>query len=161
MNAVATSTADDNGTYGSDSDSNSDDFLENYQPISTFDNGGGSEDEDGEGDSSDLDLVRNFHHLPNGLSSLDLNNDDHEDDEDEEEEEEDAIAVTESERALELAFREDERRRDAPFTAENAARVMEVMRQVSIGGSGPDWAVQVPEDQWIDRLRRLRQPSSN
>ncbi|KAL6506446.1 hypothetical protein OROGR_024627 [Orobanche gracilis] len=159
MNAVATSAADDNGTCESDSDSNSDDFPENYQPISTFDNGGGSEDEDGEGDSSDPDPVRNFHHLPNGLSSLELNNDDHGDEEEEEEKEE--IAVTESERAIELAFREDERRRNAPLTAENAARVMEVMRQVSIGGGGPDWVVQVSEDQWIDRLRRLRQQSSS
>ncbi|KAI3461683.1 hypothetical protein Pfo_018346, partial [Paulownia fortunei] len=153
----------DNGVCGSDSDSTSDDSPEYYQPISTVDSGGGGgiEEEDDEGDFSDQDLNHNFHQLPNGwvvengISSLDLS-DEYDKDEDEEEEEE----ATESERAIERAFREDERRRNAPLTAENAVRVMEAMRGVSFGGGAPDWTGEVPEDQWIDRLRRLRRPSS-
>ncbi|KAL0378679.1 UNVERIFIED_CONTAM: hypothetical protein Sradi_3173400 [Sesamum radiatum] len=57
----------------------------------------------------------------------------------------------ELERAIERSFREDERRRNAPLTAENAVRLMEAMRGISLGGGAPDWAGQVPEDQWIDR----------
>ncbi|PPD66692.1 hypothetical protein GOBAR_DD36426 [Gossypium barbadense] len=56
------------------------------------------------------------------------------------------------------AFREDERRRNAPLTAENAMRVREAMRGVAFAGLTPDWANQIPEDRWIDQLRRLRQP---
>lgn len=63
-----------------------------------------------------------------------------------------------SDTAIRRAFREDESRRNAPLTAENAMRVREAMRGVSFAGLAPDWAHQVPEDQWIDRLRRLRQP---
>ncbi|KAK6163281.1 hypothetical protein DH2020_000145 [Rehmannia glutinosa] len=142
---------------GSSSSFDSDDLPEYYQPISTVDNGGSGEDEDEdeEGDFSDQNPSHNFHQLPNGwtengVSSLDLI------DEDEEEEE----MATESESAIERAFREDERRRNAPLPAENAVRVMEAMRRVSFGGSAPDWAGQVPDDQWIDRLRRMRRPTS-
>ncbi|KAK6142046.1 hypothetical protein DH2020_013875 [Rehmannia glutinosa] len=156
MNAVAIS-AEDNGVPGSDSDTNSDELPEYYQPISTVDNGGGGdEDEDEEGDFSDQNPSHNFHQLPNGwaenggVSSLDLS--------DEDEEEEDM--ATESESAIERAFREDERRRKLPLPAENGIRVMEAMRRVSFGGSAPDWAGQVPDDQWIDRLRRMRRPTS-
>ncbi|KAK6145234.1 hypothetical protein DH2020_022054 [Rehmannia glutinosa] len=157
MNAVATS-AEDNGVCGSDSDTNSDDLQEYYQPISTVDNGGGEdedEDEDEEGDFSDQNPSHNFHQLPNGwaengVSSLDLSDDGEEEEE----------LATESESAIERAFREDERRRNAPLPGENAIRVMEAMRRVSFGGSAPDWAGQVPDNQWIDRLRRMRRPTS-
>ncbi|KAL3616218.1 hypothetical protein CASFOL_039608 [Castilleja foliolosa] len=152
MNAVVTSGAVDNGVYGSDSDSNSDDLPEYYHPISTAEN---NVDED-EGDPSDLDLNHRFHQLPNGLSPLDLSDDD--DLEDDEEEE--AVEATESERAIERAFREDERRRTAPLPADNAVRVMEAMRRISFGGDTPDWAARVPEDQWIGRLRSLSRSSN-
>jgi solute carrier family 25 iron transporter 28/37 len=56
------------------------------------------------------------------------------------------------------AFREDESRRNAPLTPENATRVMEAMRGVSLGSFVPDWAGGVGGEQWIDELRRLRQP---
>ncbi|KAL8027047.1 hypothetical protein ABFS82_14G067500 [Erythranthe guttata] len=148
MNAAAASEAH-NGAYESDSESNSDDSSEYYQPISTAD---GEDDE--ETNASDR-LPNGW--VENGLSSLDLT-----DEEDEEEE------ATESESAIERAFREDERRRSAPLTEENAVRVMDAMRGISFGGSGggggaaaPDWAGQVPDDQWIDRLMRLRRPSSS
>ncbi|KAK4407749.1 hypothetical protein Sango_0355900 [Sesamum angolense] len=163
MNAVTTSDDPDNGVCGSDSDANSDDSPGYYQPISTVDSGGEDEDHDRDRVFSDQDPNPNFFHLPNGwvengVSSIDLSDKDHESDgEEEEEEEEEAM---ESERAIERAFREDERRRSAPLTAENAVRVMEAMRGISFGGGAPDWAGQVPEDQWIDRLRRLRRPSS-
>lgn len=153
MNAVATSAAE-NGLCESDSDSNSDDSPEYYQPLSTT----GENEEEEEGDVSDQDPNHNFHRLPNGwvengVESLDLSD---KDDEGEEE-------AMESERAIERAFREDERRRNAPLPAENAVRVMEAMRGFSLGGGGaaPDWAAQVSEDQWIDRLLRLRRPSSS
>ncbi|KAL7081960.1 hypothetical protein ACP275_14G071100 [Erythranthe tilingii] len=157
MNAAAASEAH-NGAYESDSESNSDDSSEYYQPISTAD----GEDEE-ETNASDQDPNLNFHRLPNGwvengLSSLDLTN----------EEEEDEEEATESESAIERAFREDERRRSAPLTEENAVRVMDAMRRISFGGGGgggaaaaPDWAGQVSDDQWIDRLMRLRRPSSS
>ncbi|KAL0378601.1 UNVERIFIED_CONTAM: hypothetical protein Sradi_3165600 [Sesamum radiatum] len=155
MNAVTTS---------SDPDANSDDSPKYYQPISTVDSGGEDEDHGRDRVLSDQDPNPNFYHLPNGwgwvengVSSLDLSDKDHESDEEEEEEEEEAM---ESERAIERAFREDERRRNAPLTAENAVRLMEAMRGISFGGGAPDWAGQVPEDQWIDRLRRLRRPSA-
>ena len=60
--------------------------------------------------------------------------------------------------AIRRAFREDESRRNAPLTPENAMRVREAMRGVSFSGLTPDWANQVTEDRWIDQLRRLRQP---
>ncbi|XP_047954773.1 uncharacterized protein LOC125200960 [Salvia hispanica] len=158
MNASADS-HEDNGVCGSDSDSNADDSSDYYQPISSVDNGAeDSDDTAGEGDLSDRDPNSTFHQLPNGwlengVSSLDISDDD--DDAEKEVEE-----ATESERAIERAFREDEARRNAPLTAENTGRVMDAMRQISFGGGAPDWAGQIPEDQWIDRLRRLRPPSS-
>ncbi|KAK6163589.1 hypothetical protein DH2020_000453 [Rehmannia glutinosa] len=92
---LATS-AEDNGVCGSNP--TSDDLLEYYQPISTVDNGGG-DDDDEEGDCSDQNPSHNFYQLPNGwaengVSSLDLSDDDHED------EEEDELAM-ESESAIE------------------------------------------------------------
>lgn len=58
------------------------------------------------------------------------------------------------------AFREDESRRNAPLTAENASRVMDAMRGVRFAGSAPEWADQVGEDRWVDGLRRLRGEST-
>ncbi|KAL6200420.1 hypothetical protein ACLB2K_030201 [Fragaria x ananassa] len=55
------------------------------------------------------------------------------------------------------AIREDESRRNAPLTPENATRVMEAMRGISFAGVAPDWADRIPEENWMDRLRRLRQ----
>ncbi|WOL14803.1 hypothetical protein Cni_G23584 [Canna indica] len=84
-----------------------------------------------------------------------------------EEEVDDGEAEEEEERARQLeasistAFREDDRRRSAPLTPENAARVLDAMRGVAFRGVPPDWADQVPEDQWVDRLRRMRGESSS
>ncbi|PPR90513.1 hypothetical protein GOBAR_AA30169 [Gossypium barbadense] len=66
--------------------------------------------------------------------------------------------VNRVENGISRAFREEERRRNAPLTAENAMRVREAMRGVAFAGLTPDWANQIPEDRWIDQLRRLRQP---
>ncbi|XP_051143530.1 uncharacterized protein LOC127259954 [Andrographis paniculata] len=162
MNAVADA-AVYNGAYGSDSDASSDDSPEYYQPISNVEIG--DDDEEGEGEAEDLsngDLNPNFHHqllpngwMENGLSPLDLRSDDNE------AEEEAAAEAIESEMAIERAFREDEMRRAAPLPAEAAVRVMEAMRGVSFSGGAPDWARQVPEGEWRDRLRRLRtEPSA-
>ncbi|KAE9598649.1 hypothetical protein Lal_00022531 [Lupinus albus] len=141
---------------GSDSDTNSDESQEYYQPISAVDDGDGNSD----GEHGD-----EFNQLPNGycvhdgaengISYLDLNDsvehksDDEEEGEDEEERTRDA--------SIRRAFREDENRRSAPLTVENATRVMEAMRGVSFCGVAPDWVAEFPEDRWIDQLHRLRQ----
>lgn len=88
--------------------------------------------------------------VENAVSSLRLN-----EDEDEERMRE------ASDSAIRMAFREDETRRNAPLSPENAMRIMEAMRGVSFGGVAPDWTRIVSEDRWIDQLRRLRQTPSS
>jgi hypothetical protein len=152
------------GANGSDSETNSDETQEHYQPISAV---GYDDDEDSDRGSSDEDghhglangayYTRSEEVAENGIASLQVNdNVEEKSSEDEAEEEEEVREAPDSE--ILRAFREDESRRNAPLTPENATRVMEAMRGVSFGGVAPDWAGQVPEDQWIDRLRRLRQP---
>ncbi|RVW56853.1 hypothetical protein CK203_078525 [Vitis vinifera] len=164
MNGMSNPTTDfmEGNGGGSDSDTNSEDSPEYYQPISAVDSDGEASDqvnsdEDHEEHASD---ASDFHRLPNGycghvaengVSSLNLNDDV------EEEHEEERMRET-SDSAIRRAFREDESRRNAPLTPENAMQVMEAMRGVSFGGLAPDWAGHVPEDRWIDQLRRLRQP---
>ncbi|XP_042510387.1 uncharacterized protein LOC122085857 [Macadamia integrifolia] len=165
---------------GSDSDSNcTDDPPDYYQPISAVDDQEDVSDQenstDDKGDhdpgTSHFDSFRpgnpnidqfsngfvNVHRAENGIAALQLNGDAHGSDDDEEEEE----RMTEaSDSEIARAFREDESRRNAPVTPENAMRIMDAMRGVSFGGVTPDWASQVPEDRWVDQLRRLRQPPS-
>lgn len=150
------------GANGSDSETNSDETPEHYQPISAV---GYDDDEDSDRDSSDEDrhhgltngayYTRSEEAAENGIASLRVN-DDVEEKSSEDEVEERIGEASDSE--ILRAFREDESRRNAPLTPENATRVMEAMRGVSLGGVAPDWADQFSEDQWIDRLRRLRQP---
>lgn len=73
-----------------------------------------------------------------------------------EEAEEEEERVRQLEASISRAFSEDERRRSAPLTPENTAMVVDAMRGVAFPGIPPEWANQVPEDQWLDRLRRLR-----
>lgn len=151
---------------GSDTDSDPDETPDYYQPISAI-------DEDGSGSDSDqIDYHRNsasgLHHLPNGflgengVASLSINEaavdqkSSEEGEEEDDEEEERSIGASNS--AILRAFQEDESRRSAPLRPEDALRVMEAMRGVSFGGLAPDWAQRVPEDQWVEQLRRLRQP---
>ncbi|EEF36033.1 conserved hypothetical protein [Ricinus communis] len=75
--------------------------------------------------------------------------------EEEEDEEEERVREA-SESAILRAFREDENRRNAPLSQENATRVIEAMRGISFSDYTPDWAGRVPQDQWIHRLRALR-----
>lgn len=136
---------------GSDSDVNSDDATEYYQPISAVDDDG----------SSDGENANDFHQIPNGytahggaengISMLDLNDD---------EEEEEERSGEEVENEIQRALREEERRRIAPLTAENATRVMEAMRGISFAGEAPRWVSEVPEERWIDQIRRRRQSSN-
>lgn len=148
------------GTQGSDSDTNSDEAPENYQPISAvdYDNGEVSSDDDPASGLTNGGYCAQSEEAENGISSLQINAEveekSSEDDGDDGEEERMREAY---DSAVLRAFREDESRRNAPLTPENAMRVMEAMRGVSFGGVAPDWAGRVPEDQWIDRLRRLRQ----
>ncbi|XP_048136048.1 uncharacterized protein LOC125315390 isoform X1 [Rhodamnia argentea] len=160
MNAVPFTSPnhmDENGR-GSDTDSNPDESPEYYQPISAA-------DDSDSGSDSPVDFPQrlpNGYCVENGVSSLSVNDgfeltssDDDGDDEGEEEEERAREAY---DAAMSRAFREDETRRNAPLTPHDGTRVMEAMRGVSFGGLAPDWAQSVPEDQWIERLRRLRQP---
>ncbi|KAA8543702.1 hypothetical protein F0562_021552 [Nyssa sinensis] len=161
MNAVSNSAAElmEENAGGSDSDTNPDESPEYYQPISAGDDV--DEDLSDEADSvGNSDENSNFHRLPNGygpvengISSLDLS--DEEEPEGDEDEEEDRTTEA-SNSAILRAFGEDESRRNAPLTPENAIRVMDAMRGISFGGVTPDWADRVPEDQWIHQLRRLR-----
>ncbi|KAK2642927.1 hypothetical protein Ddye_024690 [Dipteronia dyeriana] len=161
MNAASTDFNQEiNG--GSDSDTSLDDTPEYYQPISAVD----QNDEDSDLDVANSDVGdSDGHNLPNGyhvveeaedrMSSMHINDDVSEEksgtSSEDEVEEHDESAVT-------RAFREDENRRNAPLTPENATRVMDAMRGVSFSGSAPDWINMIPEDRWMDQLRRIRQP---
>ncbi|XP_054818404.1 uncharacterized protein LOC129317970 [Prosopis cineraria] len=145
----------------SDSDTSPDEAPEDYQPISNVPD---DEDRGGSDVNSNEEHSYHFHQLPNGycsygtvngMSSLVLN--DVVEQMSGEDEEEERMREA-SERAIRRAFREDENRRNQPLSAENATRVREAMRGVSFGGIVPDWAAHVPEDRWIDQLRRSRQP---
>ncbi|XP_009588455.1 uncharacterized protein LOC107771965 [Nicotiana tabacum] len=176
MNAQLNSTPSfiqENGS-GSDSDTNADDSPEYYQSISST-----ADDDDAQisdqrpnpvqsSDDEEPDESNHFHRLPNGyarceengISSLDLSDGEEDECKSEVEEEEEGIRAA-SDNAVQRALREDESRRNAPLTAENATRVMEAMRRVSFGGVAPNWTSEVPEDQWIVHLRRLREPPAN
>ncbi|CAK7330417.1 unnamed protein product [Dovyalis caffra] len=164
----------------SDTETNPDDTPEYYQPILSVDFDDHDEYYRSDQSNSDEEHHNNSHfsdspHLDNGhctreaedgISTLNLNDDaerkssSSSDDEDEEELEAER-AVEASNTAISRAFREDDSRRNTPLTPENATRVMEAMRGVSFGGFVPDWVGQVSEEQWIDQLRRLRQPPGN
>ncbi|KAM7522027.1 hypothetical protein LguiA_011929 [Lonicera macranthoides] len=157
MNAVSNTSTDfiQENAGGSDSDTNTEETPEYYQPISA----GGVDDEDLSDQDSDDDRDPNFHplsngYVENGISALDLSDEE----QDEHEHEEEEIMREASDSAMIRAFREDESRRNAPLPAENAVRVLEAMRGISFVGSAPDWANRVPEDRWIDQVRRLRRP---
>ncbi|XP_020210981.1 uncharacterized protein LOC109795840 [Cajanus cajan] len=155
MNGGTIDFIEDNGN-GSDSDANSDDAPEYYQPISAVDDDGSSDGEHG-GEFGQLPNGFAVHGVAeNGISSLDLSDGVEKSSSDEEEEELDERSEEEIERAL----REEENRRNAPLTAENATRVMEAMRGVSFVGVVPDWAARDPHDQWINQLHRLRGSSN-
>ncbi|KAM7259668.1 hypothetical protein ACFE04_015409 [Oxalis oulophora] len=144
MNAVVVSASNntdliqENGNE-SDTDSNPDDAQSDYyQPISSVD--------DGEEESYN-------HTLPNGIASIVMNDDGSEEEEDEEEEE----VIVRREEAMRRAFNEDEERRNAPLTIDNAERVREAMRSVSFAaGFAPHWS----QANWIDGLTRLRRPTT-
>ncbi|XP_044469675.1 clumping factor A isoform X2 [Mangifera indica] len=133
---------------GSDSETNTDDTPEYYQPISAVD------DSDSDSDSSIHSLPNGYYVnvTENGVSRMDLNEEKSGSEDDEEER-----MREESETAIVRAFREDENRRNAPLSEENATRIMEAMRGVSLGGLAPDWINRVPEHRWMDQLRRIRQ----
>ncbi|KAG9445313.1 hypothetical protein H6P81_016653 [Aristolochia fimbriata] len=97
-------------------------------------------------------------HAENGIHLLHVH-DDGEVDERETDEEEKGSEVSES--ATLTAFREDESRRNAPLTPENASRIMDAMRGVVFHGGAPDWVNQVSEEQWVNRLRVLRGETSS
>lgn len=94
------------------------------------------------------------------MSSLDLNDDTEQSKSSSEDEEDEIMTTSEApDSAIMRAFMEDENRRKAPLTPESAMRIREAMRGISFGGTTPAWVERVPEDGWMDRLRRLRQSS--
>lgn len=152
----------------------------NYQPISAFDDGSDSDDLGRRTNDAASPIPSNgvgvslFHFqnpnprffildVDSALTAMDLNGiggsrggyvgGAEEDPESEEAEEEERMRQLEA--SISRAFSEDEKRRSAPLTPENAAMILDAMRGVIFQGMAPDWAVQVPEDQWVDRLRRL------
>ncbi|KAJ9167437.1 hypothetical protein P3X46_022091 [Hevea brasiliensis] len=161
MNATSFSTPRPNfieDNSGSDSDTNRDAAPQHYQPISAIDV---DDDEDGSSDQGNSDEEYHSYsrgEAENGISSLHINGDMEQKSSSSDEEEAEERVTEASDSAILRAFREDENRRNAPLTAENARRVREAMRGISFGGSAPDWAGRVPEDEWINQLRRLRQP---
>ncbi|PIA37490.1 hypothetical protein AQUCO_03000221v1 [Aquilegia coerulea] len=159
MSISANNFVQENADSDSEGNSDNDDGpIDYYQPISAVED----DDNDQQSNGGDFNSLSTNSENPNfhvGLSNgddrrIDLN----EDDESAEEEE-----MRRRAEAAERAFREDENRRNAPLSAENATRIMDAMRGISLGSgfTPPDWANRVPEDQWIDQLRRLRvQPPS-
>ncbi|KAM0953803.1 hypothetical protein DsansV1_C01g0003841 [Dioscorea sansibarensis] len=141
--------------YHQDSDVDSDGSVEDayYHPISADSDDGGDLEN---GHPSSSVLPPNVHDPNNGyqIGSLDLNGEG--DGESEEEEE----MEREREASISRAFLEDEGRRSAPLTEENAARVLEAMRGVVFPGVVPDWAGEIAEERWVDQLRRLRGESA-
>ncbi|KAL5747099.1 hypothetical protein ACOSP7_024097 [Xanthoceras sorbifolium] len=161
MNAAASTDFNQEINGGSDSDASLDDTPEYYQPISAVDH----DEEDSDLDPVNSDVCNTDSHiLPNGyhdveeaedgVSSMHINDDVPEEKSSSSEEEEEEY----DESAIARAFGEDENRRNAPLTPENATRVMQAMRGVSFGGSAPDWINRIPEDRWMDQLRLIRQP---
>ncbi|KAL4189593.1 hypothetical protein AMTRI_Chr08g207930 [Amborella trichopoda] len=73
-----------------------------------------------------------------------------------EEEEKDEREINASESAISTAFQEDEERRNAPLPAERSSAIIDAMRGVSFHGSPPPWVDRVPEDRWLEILRRSR-----
>ncbi|KAH7677709.1 hypothetical protein IHE45_07G101100 [Dioscorea alata] len=98
--------------------------------------------------NSNPDLLHRY--AMNGVAGLDLNEEGDGESEEEEEREQ------EREASISMAFREDESRRSAPLTEENAARVLEAMRGVVFPGVVPNWAGEIAEERWVDQLRQLR-----
>ncbi|OVA02799.1 hypothetical protein BVC80_9093g155 [Macleaya cordata] len=146
----------------SDSEANSDDGPDYYQPISDVVDDEEADDEEADNSDHAFDSLAsenpNFQSfsnghigVQNGIYTLDLNDD---------EEEEEEMMGEDPDSAISRAFREDESRRNAPLTPENSTRIMDAMRGISLEGFAPDWTAQVPEDRWIDQLRRIRQPPS-
>uniref|UniRef100_A0A7N0V9Q0 Uncharacterized protein n=1 Tax=Kalanchoe fedtschenkoi TaxID=63787 RepID=A0A7N0V9Q0_KALFE len=141
----------------SDTDSNPDDEMpEYYLPISGFEEEDDADAEIGfvqvsaDGEQVSYSLQNGYaEEAVRGISSIHINGGDRSEEEEE---------VSDSE--ILRAFSEDESRRSAPLPAETAMRVIEAMRGVSFAGVAPDWANQVPEDQWIHQLRRIRESSS-
>lgn len=168
MNAASISSnnliADNAGD--SDSDTNSDEGADYYQPISSID-----DNEDGD---ANIPIINGYHYqsdvlnqhnslsnghdysaaAENGVRSLNLS----EDEERESDEEEEERRRAELESAMRRAFQEDESRRNAPLPEDSAVRVMDAMRSVSFSGLPPDWVRDVPEDRWVQQLQQLRQP---
>ncbi|KAK8939675.1 hypothetical protein KSP40_PGU014058 [Platanthera guangdongensis] len=131
----------------SDSESDDADADQSYLPISSYED----DDPDELGNTDDPHVAANGssfeHHINPNLNGYSWSVGS--DDEDEAREREASIA---------RAFCEDDRRRNAPLSSENTARILSAMRGISFPEYAPDWAA---EDRWLNQLRRLRgEPAS-
>ncbi|KAG0499002.1 hypothetical protein HPP92_003693 [Vanilla planifolia] len=150
---------DNNSAEDSDSDYDAAGNTLYYSPISSGDSQdaeqlGGNSYFVSNGGNHSLDPNTCSNHLPeNSIAALDLY--DYASNDGSDEEDDDAIA-RERESSILRAFREDDSRRTAPLPPGNAARILSAMRGVTFPGYTPEWADRVPEDRWVDHLRRLR-----
>ncbi|KAF5185698.1 serine/threonine-protein kinase rio2 [Thalictrum thalictroides] len=160
MSISANNFVQENADSDSEGNSDNDDGpADYYQPISAVDDNQEDEDDnDKKSDGGDFNSSSTNSENPNCRDVLSNGHGRRIDLNEEEDESADEEEVRIRAEAAERAFREDENRRNAPLPAENATRIMDAMRGISLGSgfTPPDWANRVPEDQWIDQLRRLR-----
>lgn len=102
--------------------------------------------------------VGGFADLQVGNSSVNENDSDGPEKDEEAEEEE--RRREEAEIAIREANMADLERRRAPLNPERRAAIINAMRGITLEGFRPDWADTVPENQWVDILRRPRESPS-
>lgn len=71
---------------------------------------------------------------------------------------EDDVDDSEKQHTEDLAFQRakeaDDAHRLAPLPADRCQAIKNAMQSISLGGFRPEWADRVPEEQWVNRLRR-------
>lgn len=79
---------------------------------------------------------------------------------DTDEEEEEEMRSIQAEVAIREAIEADEVRRSAQLPPEQCGAIKDAMRGISLGNFRPDWADQIPEEEWMKELKRkmVRKP---
>lgn len=88
------------------------------------------------------------------IGNRSVNENDSDGPEKEEEAEEEERRREEAEIAIREANIADMERRRAPLNPERRAAIINAMRGITLEGFRPDWADTIPENQWVDHLRR-------
>lgn len=60
----------------------------------------------------------------------------------------------EEDTALVRAIEAEDARRSAPLPPDRCQAIKNAMQSISLGGFRPEWADRVPEEQWVNRLKR-------